>query len=312
MTSAWTKSAQNRRRYASSSFISTSRNELSTSQRTDKHLDSLERYLITLTTKASTTTRHGSRLQILAHHQFYQQPPPRAHQQDQNWKNLPNTRISYYNTNTMYAKTRRIKRSTINTKQELRCYITWLQPTSRNPLYQQTPTTSLDFVLLILSSLWTTYKTTMELSPPINYKRMRLHWIHNGTHLLPLQYYSLALNIANYYMKLEKRPSLMKNPSLCIPCHKIHWIFQHDMWYLERQADKRQKLEYLKTPIYPKRHLKPNITPLSELDPSMNLPMLYYNWEMQYQNNRKKSQTYALYKNNQWTAPQNKRTSETK
>ena len=81
-TSVWTKSAENRRHYISSSFRSTSSNAPSTSQWTENYLAALERYSPTLTKKASTTTRHGSYLQILVQHQFYQRPLLRAHQQD--------------------------------------------------------------------------------------------------------------------------------------------------------------------------------------------------------------------------------------
>ena len=123
-TSAWTNLAQNHSRYASSSFRSTSRNTPSTSQQTENHLASFEWYSPMLTTKSSTTTRHGSCIRILAQHQFYQRPPPRAHKQDQHWINLSNTRTIYSNTNTMYANTRRRKRSTRNTKLDLRLYLT--------------------------------------------------------------------------------------------------------------------------------------------------------------------------------------------
>ena len=41
----------------------------------------------------------------------------------------------------------------------------------------------------------------MELSSTNNYKRMGLNWIHNGTQLLPLQHYSLALKIAKQFEK---------------------------------------------------------------------------------------------------------------
>ena len=92
-TSIWTKLAQNQRRYVSSSFRSIYIDAPSTSEWTEKHLAYLERYSPTLTTKISIKTRHGLRLRILEHHQFYQQPPPRAHQQYQNKRNIPNTQI---------------------------------------------------------------------------------------------------------------------------------------------------------------------------------------------------------------------------
>ena len=95
-----------------------------------------------MTNKASTTTRHGSHLRILAQHQLYQWSPSRAHQQDQHQINIPNTIIFYSDTKAMRSNARRIKLSTINTKQDLRRYVTWLQPTSRNPLYQHTTTAS--------------------------------------------------------------------------------------------------------------------------------------------------------------------------
>ena len=50
----------------------------------------------------------------------------------------------------------------------------------------------------------------MELSPQNKYKIMILNWMHNGTRLLPSQYYSLALNTANYSPKLENINSLRK------------------------------------------------------------------------------------------------------
>ena len=164
-----------RRRYTSSSFRSTSRNAPSKSQRMENNLASLERYSLMLTTKSSTTTRHWSLLRILVQHQFHQRPAPRAHHQDHNRINLRNTRIVYSNTNTIYANTIRRKRSTRNIKQDLQSYVTWLQATPGNPLYWNTTTGSLGFVLWILSYLWTTSGPTMELSPPKNYKRMRLH-----------------------------------------------------------------------------------------------------------------------------------------
>ena len=187
---------------------------------------------MTMTTKASTTTRHGLRLQILAHHQFYQQPQPRAHQKDNHQRNLLNTRIVYSNTNTMYANTRRRKQSTRNTKQYLRRYLTWLQLTPINTLYQRTTTALMGFVLLILSYSFTSYERTMELYYRNNYKRIGFYWMHNGNLLLPYQYYSLAFKTANYFLKLEKSHSWSKRsfamhtfPSKTLDfstCHVIH------------------------------------------------------------------------------------------
>ena len=142
-------------------FRSTSINAPSTSQQMEKYLASLEQYSPTLATKAPTTTRHGSRLRILAQNQFYQQPSKRAHQQDQHRRNRPITRIFHSNTNMMYANTRRRRQSTRNTKLDLRRYVNWLQVTSGNTLYQNTTTASLGFFLSILSSLWTTSEPTM-------------------------------------------------------------------------------------------------------------------------------------------------------
>ena len=106
--------------------------------------------------------------------------------------------------------------------------------TSRNILYHNTTTVSLYLVLLILLYVWTTYEPTMELSPPNNYKRTIFNWTHNGNQL------SHQINInSHWWLKTilqnwVKSNHLEKYPSLCIPCHKRHWIFQPAMWYLVR------------------------------------------------------------------------------
>ena len=181
--------AQKRCLYASSSFISMSINTPSTPQLIEKQLASLERYFLTLTKKLSTTTRHGSRLRILAQHQLYQKPLTRTHQQYQHQRNMQNTQIAYSNTNTMHTNMRRKTWSKRYTKQELWRYITLLQPSPMIPFFCHTTIASLCFVLSILLSLWNTSKPTMEMSSPNNYKKMILHWIHNGSQVLPLYYY---------------------------------------------------------------------------------------------------------------------------
>ena len=138
---------------------------------------------------------------------------PRSHQKYEHRRNTPNTRIVYSNTNTIYASTIRRKRSTRNTKQKLRRYVTWLQKILRNTLYRHTRTALLGFVLLTLLPLWTTYKPTMELSSQKNYNRTRLNWMQNGTRLLPSQYYALALKTENYFPKQEKSHSPRKRSS---------------------------------------------------------------------------------------------------
>ena len=199
--------------------------------------------MLNLTKKGSTTTRHVSRLQILAQHQFWKRPPPRAKQQYQHLRNLTNTVIVYFNTNTMYANTRIGKLSTINTKQDVWCYIAWLQATLRNPLYQHITTASMGFFFSILFPVWTTSESTMELSSQNNYKILIFHWIQTVTWLLPLEHYSLALETVNYSPKLENIHSLRKYHFLCIPCHQIHWIVQPTMWYLFRKSHMCQKME---------------------------------------------------------------------
>ena len=202
---------------------------INTPTKGEKHLYFLERYLPTMTTKESTTTRHSLCLQILEHQQFYQRNLLREHKQDHHRRYQPNTLIFYSNISTMYANTRRRKRSTRNTKQELWRYVTRLQPTLSDTLCQHTTTSSMGFVLSILLSLYTTSTKTMEMSYQNSYKRIRLHWTHNGTRLLPLQYYSLLLKTENIRQSWGISIHLEKYPLICIPCHKRHWIVQPDM-----------------------------------------------------------------------------------
>ena len=147
----------------------------------------------------------------------------------------------------------------------------------------------------------------MELSYPNNYKIMILHWMHNGTQLLPAQYYSLVFKTAKYSPKMDNIHSLRKIyfalntlPSKTLDCSIWHVIPAETI----PQAPKNgaTSRSYL-----PKRHPTPNITPLAQSNSIMKLPMIYYNWAMNLHHNSNKFQIYALYRNNQWTAPQNTR-----
>ena len=66
------------------------------------------------------------------------------------------------------------------------------------------------FFLSILSSLWITSEQTMKFFSWKRYKRMILHWMHNGTGLFPSQYYSLAMKSTKYFPNLEKIHSMTK------------------------------------------------------------------------------------------------------
>ena len=277
-TSAWTKSAHNQRRYASSSFRSTSSNAPSTYKRTDKHLASLERYLLVLTKKAPTTTRHVSRLWILSRHQFYQRPPPRAHQQDQHRRNLPNTRIIYSNTK-KYIRQHKKKKNKYNKYQAgltaLRNLITINIGESFVLSYNNSIT---GFHLSILSSSWNTSEPTMKMSSQNNYKRMGFHWIHNGTQLLPLKCYSLTLKTTNYSSKMDKIHSLRKIsftlntlPSKTLDCSSCHVIPGETI-------PKAPKIGVTSSSYLPKMQPISNITPLAQSDSMTNLTMLSYNW----------------------------------
>ena len=233
-------------------------------------------------------TIHGSRLWILAQHQFYQRPPPRAHQQDQHQRNIPNKQIVYSNTNTMYSNTRGRKLSTRNTKQDLRRYVTWLQATSRNSFYWHTTTASLDFFLSVLFSSWTTFESTIDMSYQNTNKTMILHWMHNGTRLLPSKYCSLAFNTEKYFPKLEKSHSLRKIsfalhtfPSKTLDCSTFHVI-------PGETRPQASKIGVTSRSYLPKRQKTSNITPLDQSYSMMKLKIISYNWAKHLQHNSKK------------------------
>ena len=116
------------------------------------------------------------------------------------------------------------------------------------------------------------------MSSQINYKRMRFHWMHIGTRLLPLQYYSLSLKTAKYSLKLDKIHSLIKIsfalhnvPSKTLYCSTCHVI-------PGRKIPQAPKTRVTSSSFLPNRQPASNIASLAQSDSMMNLPMLSYKW----------------------------------
>ena len=174
----------------------------------------------------------------------------------------------------IYSNTRRIKRGTRNIKHDLRHYVTWLQLTSSNRLYHSTTIAPLGFFLLIPSYLRNKSELTMELSSWNNYKRMRFHCIHNGTRLLPPQYYSLEFKTENYLPNLDNSHSKIKIsfslhtfPSKTLDFSSCHVITGETIPQVP-------KIRLTSSSFLPKRQPISNITPLAHSDSMMKLTML--------------------------------------
>ena len=110
-----------------------------------------------------------------------------------------------------------------------------------------------------------------------NYKRMRLHWMHNGTRLLPLQYYPLALKTENYSPNMDKSHSLRKIYfSLhTLPSKTLDYLTYHVI--PGETSPQAPKVRVTSSSSLQKRQATSNTTPLDQLDSTTKMPMLSYN-----------------------------------